>query len=66
LDSFLLILSGFLKTNNPDWIIIKEISMILIKQEEKSPKLNSLIKCMIFILIKSFGTKDSEWYCSCE
>ena len=31
LDSFLLILSGFLKDNNPDWIIIKEISMILVK-----------------------------------
>ena len=47
LDSFLMVLSSFLKNNNPDWIIIKEISMILIKEEKETTKLNALIKCLI-------------------
>ena len=66
MDSFLHILRGFIKSNQPDWIIIKEMCQILINEEDKSPKFQSLIKCLVYVQIRYFGTKNPEWYCSCE
>jgi condensin complex subunit 1 len=66
-DSFAVILGTFLKNNNPDWIIIKEISLIIENSNETSTgRVNSMIKSLILLLIKWHGTTQNEWFCACE
>jgi len=54
----LIILSDFLKKDKikPDWIIIKEITLILMASKLKEKQTNTLIKVLVMILISSFGT----------
>ncbi|KAL4444819.1 hypothetical protein ABPG74_016027 [Tetrahymena malaccensis] len=63
--SLIEVLKKFLRLNQPDWIVVKEIG-ILLENKEDCNYLNSFIKLMIFILIKFQGTVDNEWYCACE
>lgn len=62
-ESFINILYSFQKKNEIDWIIVKEICIILEKSGENHQK---LVKCLINILTNSHGTNDTEWFCSAE
>jgi len=65
-DSFNVILHSFLKNNNPDWIFVKEISLMVEKSKESSPRVNQMIKSMLMLVLKWHGTVNSEWYCATE
>ncbi len=49
-----------------DWIVVKELSMILEKTPESNEKTDALIKSLIYLLNKNHGTSDTEWFCACE
>ena len=63
-DSFHNILASFIKKKNTlDWIIVKEIGIILEKSNESDKK---LIKILIHLLITYHGNFDTEWFCAAE
>jgi len=66
LDSFNVILNSFLKNNNPDWIFVKEISLILERTNASAQSINPIIKNLILLTVKWHGTDNTEWYCSTE
>lgn len=67
-DSFYNILSSYSKKNsqNVDWIIVKEISLIIEKMNEKTARSNQIIKLLMFLLITFQGTKDTEYFSAAE
>lgn len=62
-DSFLNVLSSFRKKNNVDWIVVKEISLIVEKSNESPAK---LMKMLMVLLISFHGTMETEWFCAAE
>ena len=63
-DSFQNILVSYLKKKNPtDWIIVKEIGIIVEKSNEAPSK---LIKIFLHLLMTYHGTTDTEWFCAAE
>ena len=67
-DSFHNILTTYSKKNsqNVDWIIVKEISLIVEKMNEKTTRSNHIIKLLMFLLITFQGTKDTEYFSAAE
>jgi len=65
--SLLEVLKKFLKYEKSiDWMIVKDISLIIEKGNLKPKYSFEYIKCLLYILIKYQGTQNNEWYCACE
>lgn len=63
-DNFQNILLSFRKNKQKiDWIIVKEISLIVEKSIEPPPK---LMQTFILLLIEYQGHTDTEWFCAAE
>ena len=57
-------MTKFSKKKSVDWIVIREVCLILeflIKTDLKF-NVKSVINLFLFLLIKHQGTQDSEWY----
>lgn len=65
-DSFSNILTSFTKKKTVDWIVVKEISIIIEKSKDNSTRTNNMIKVFMYLLIKTQGTTDTEWFAAAE
>ena len=63
-ENFQGILASFRKNKNKiDWIIVKEISLIVEKTSEPPTK---LLQLFLVLLIEFQGQMDTEWFCAAE
>ena len=53
----------FISSCKIDWIILKEVGIIL---EIRGNNSENILRILTFCLLKYQGTSDNEWYCACE